>query len=305
MFSSGGSRLIRSLFTEEMTSHLYRNWERRLSERRCPACRDSVTGELVISNKSPDFCGVMAGVRIETNQSGAERIFAWPRHDSSREIITLGEGAVFLKLEYQKVPIFLCSSRDIIDLECALPDGIFDVREHALRAVPIVLYIKWAFAQECWNAPERSACLVIDDPLLKAAYGFVHFRELLSLMQRYKFSSNIAFIPWNWRRSDPQVARLFRENPEHYSISVHGCAHTKAEFGSNDFQILDGKARRALTQMDRHESATGISHDRVMVFPQGVFSEAAMKVPEANRFHRCGKQRHHQRRSRAADNYDC
>jgi len=120
--------------------------------------------------------------------------------------------------------------------------------------------------------------------LLKTTYGFVHFRKLLSLMQRYKFSSNIAFIPWNWRRSDPQVARLFRENPEHYSISVHGCAHTKGEFGSNDFQILDGKARRALTQMDRHESVTGIRHDRVMVFPQGVFSEAAMKVLKGTDF---------------------
>ena len=30
--------------------------------------------------------------------------------------------------------------------------------------------------------------------------------------------------------------------------------------------------------MDRHEAATGLAHDRVMVFPQGVFSEAAMRI---------------------------
>jgi hypothetical protein len=244
----------------------------------------AVAGELIVSKELPDFCSVMAGVRIEMKQSEAEPTLSWPEHDKSTEIITQGKNAVFLKLEYQNVPIFLCTSRDIIDLERALPNGIFDVREHALRAVPLVLYINWAFAQTCWNAPERSACLVIDDPLLKDTYGFVNFRELLSLMQSHVFSSNIAFIPWNWRRSDPQVARLFREHPEHYSISVHGCAHTKAEFGINDFQILDGKARRALTQMDRHESATGISHDRVMVFPQGVFSEAAMKVLKRTEF---------------------
>jgi hypothetical protein len=243
-----------------------------------PCRRDPSIGELVVSNKLPDFCGIMAGVRIKTNQPGAEPAFAWPQDDQSTEIITQGRGAVFLKLEYEKVPIFLCTSRDIIDLEGALPDGNFDVREHALRALPVVLYIKWAFAGSCWDAPERSACLIIDDPLLKTAYGFVNFRELLSLMQRHKFSSNIAFIPWNWRRSDPQVARLFRENLEHYSISVHGCAHTRAEFGSNDSQLLYGKTRRALAQMERHESITGINHDRVMVFPQGVFSEAAMRI---------------------------
>ena len=30
--------------------------------------------------------------------------------------------------------------------------------------------------------------------------------------------------------------------------------------------------------MNRHESITGICHDRVMVFPQGIFSEAAMSA---------------------------
>ena len=30
--------------------------------------------------------------------------------------------------------------------------------------------------------------------------------------------------------------------------------------------------------MNRHEAITGISHDPVMVFPQGIFSEAAMSA---------------------------
>jgi hypothetical protein len=68
---------------------------------------------------------------------------------------------------------------------------------------------------------------------------------------------------------------LFRENPESYSISVHGCDHTRAEFGSPDRQRLYWKAQQALKRMNRHESITGIRHDRVMVFPQGIFSEAA------------------------------
>jgi hypothetical protein len=141
-----------------------------------------------------------------------------------------------------------------------------------------VLYIKWAFEDSCWSAPETNACLVIDDPVLKSTHGFVNFQQLLSLMKRHKFSTNIAFIPWNWRRSAPEVIQLFKENPENYSISVHGCDHTRAEFGSADRQCLYWKAKQALERMNRHESITGIRHDRVMVFPQGIFSEAAMSA---------------------------
>jgi hypothetical protein len=139
-----------------------------------------------------------------------------------------------------------------------------------------VLYIKWAFAETCWNGSEANACLVIDDPLLKPTYGFVNFHQLVSLTKRHRFSTNIAFIPWNWRRSSPEVVRLFRENPESFSLSVHGCDHTRAEFGSSDRNRLYWKAQQALERMNRHGFDTGIQHDRVMVFPQGVFSQAAM-----------------------------
>src|SRR5207248_795176 len=84
------------------------------------------------------------------------------------------------------------------------------------------------------------------DPVLKSTHGFVDFQELLSLMKRHEFSSNIAFIPWNWRRTSPEVARLFRENSENYSVSVHGCDHTRAEFGSADQQRLYWKTQQAL-----------------------------------------------------------
>ena len=233
-------------------------------------------GGFAISDKLPDFCGIMAGIRIAEDDSQVDLIFA--SQDQSIEIISSDRGPVFLKREYEGVPAFLSSGTRIIDIEDDLPDGIFDVRHHVLEAVPPVLYLKWAFAATCWSAPERNGCLVIDDPLLRPTYGFVDYRELLSLMQRYKFSTNIAFIPWNWRRSDSGITRLFRENPEYYSISVHGCAHTGAEFGSDDSEYLYAKIRRALAQMDQHKAATGIAHDRVMVFPQGVFSEAAMRI---------------------------
>jgi hypothetical protein len=166
----------------------------------------------------------------------------------------------------------------VINIAAELTSQNFDVREHFVSAVPLVLYIKWAFAKTCWNAPEASACLVIDDPPLKPTHGLLDFQELSSLMKQHNFSTNIAFIPWNWNRSDPGVVRLFRENAQHFSLSIHGCDHTRAEFGSVSEQRLNWKTQQALERMNRHAAITGIHHDPIMVFPQGIFSEAAMRA---------------------------
>jgi hypothetical protein len=243
------------------------------------AVLDTAVGDVAVSDQLDDFCGVMAGVRVSASKANVDvSLVLNIEKGNAINVISLGDGAVFLKLEYKGVPVFLSTSREIIDIEAELASQNFDVREHFLSAVPLVLYIKWAFAETCWSAPEANACLMIDDPLLKATHGFVDFQELLSLMKRHKFSTNIAFIPWNWRRSAPEVVRLFKENAENYSVSVHGCDHTRAEFGSSNQQRLYWKSQQALERMNRHQSITGIRYDPVMVFPQGIFSEAAMSA---------------------------
>src|SRR5438132_3320502 len=234
-------------------------------------------GDVTVSGHLDDFCGVMTGLRVTASgtKTDADLVLNASKGNAV-SIISMGHGATFSKLDYKGVPVFLSTSREIIDLDAELKSQNFDVRDHFLSAVPLVLYIKWAFAETCWNAPETNACLMIDDPVLKPRHGFVNFQELLSLMKRHKFATNIAFIPWNWRRSAPGVVRLLRENPENYSISVHGCDHTRAEYGSSDPQRLYWKTQQALERMNCHKSITGIRYDRVMVFPQGIFSEAAM-----------------------------
>jgi len=235
-------------------------------------------GDITVSHHLDDFCGVMAGVRTTASKSIADGDFVFKTRAENATIMSVDDGATFLRLECNGVAVFLSTSREVIDIDAELTSQNFDIREHFFSVVPLVLYIKWAFAETCWSTSETNACLVIDDPVLKPTHGFVNFQELLSLMKQHKFSTNIAFIPWNWRRSAPQVVRLFKENPDNYSISVHGCDHTRAEFGGPDRRRLYWKTRRALDRMNRHESITGICHDRVMVFPQGIFSEAAMSA---------------------------
>ena len=234
-----------------------------------------------IANDPDGMCGAMRDLRIHpsatTLRSGD---FFHTDGSSVTSLIAAGNKAAFLKLTFNGVPVFVSSER-LIDVDADLATPNFDVRDHLFSAVPIVSYIRWAFAHSAWRAPETSACLVIDDPLLKARYGFVRYRELLALMKQHRFSTSIAFIPWNWRRSDRKVVKLFKDNPESYSLCIHGCDHTGDEFGTSDRQRLRAVASEAVRRMSLHEKRTGLGHDRVMVFPQGVFSEQA--IPELKR----------------------
>lgn len=232
--------------------------------------------------------GLMAGVRFPLRPGagdGGVPVLRVSGGDTQvAPVLSADAGPVFLETSFRGIPVFVTTAENLINLDGELASGVFDIREHALTALPITLYVKWAFAGMGWDAPEANACLVIDDPLLRQRYGFINYSELLDVMRRHKFATTIAFIPWNWRRSAPDTAALFTSNPAHYSISVHGCNHTAAEFGENDREYLFDKGERALRLMDLHEQETGIHHDRVMVFPHGVFSEAAMAAMKRTEF---------------------
>src|SRR5947208_14277316 len=108
----------------------------------------------------------MSGVRLTATKSKSNgNLVLNTRKGNAINIISLGDGGIFLKREYKGVPVFFSTSREIIDIDTELTSPNFDVREHFLSAVPLVLYIKWSFAETCWNAPSTNACLMIDSPL--------------------------------------------------------------------------------------------------------------------------------------------
>jgi len=71
---------------------------------------------------------------------------------------------------------------------------------------------------------------------------------------------------------------MFKSHPERYSLSIQGCDHTGGEFGTQNVDKLAWKSRQAIDLMSRHEARTGIPYDRIMVFPQGVFSATSLAV---------------------------
>jgi len=122
------------------------------------------------------------------------------------------------------------------------------------------------------------ATIIIDDPPLKENYGYLNYRKLLDLMDKYNFHTTIAFIPWNYNRTDKRIAALFRDRPDRFSLCIHGCDHTWGEFGKTDLKYLDNKIRLATTRMVEHEKRTGVRFDKIMIFPQGIFSNEAVDV---------------------------
>jgi hypothetical protein len=227
--------------------------------------------------------GAIGGLRIHLASATLNTSNLFVVNEGSQSVLIGAANKVaFLKTTWNDVPVFVSSER-LIDIDAELTTPNFDVRDHFFSAVPVVSYIRWAFTHSSWNAPEANACLVIDDPLLRTRYGFLRFRELLALMKQVRFSTSIAFIPWNWRRSDPNVVQLFKDNPNDYSLCIHGCDHTAGEFGTSNKQQLRAIASEAVRRMSLHEQRTGLAHDRVMVFPQGIFSEQAiLELKRAN-----------------------
>jgi hypothetical protein len=247
--------------------------------------RSDRAGKWAVTETLPEFCKSMSGICVPVITKDPEKGFRIDGKDANAVgLISNGGQSAFVRFIHRGVPLFISAEVGVVDIQETLSGRDFDIRQHFLSAAPLILYIKWAFTSSSWQAPETPACLVIDDPLLKPRYGFLKFQRLTDLMRHHNFSTSVAFIPWNWRRNNSRVVRLFKDNPETLSLSIHGCDHTGGEFGSRNIGRLAWKSREALARMRRHHSATGLPHDPVMVFPQGVFSALAMEVLKRSQF---------------------
>jgi hypothetical protein len=141
-----------------------------------------------------------------------------------------------------------------------------------------MIFLRKAFGVGCWHGCDATARLIIDDPLLSKTYGALDFGVLKASMQRLGYGTSIAFIPWNhWRTSRRSAARLL--GPEsNLSICIHGCDHTNREFESGAAAVLAKKAALGMRRMEDHRKRIGTPFEDVMVFPQGMFSRAAISA---------------------------
>jgi hypothetical protein len=238
-----------------------------------------------VTRDFPRMSGPMSGLRVPIDLGPTGGLFFHITHEGEgfQSILAVDQGHVFLKVRWRGVQVYLNVSHGIVDLSSP-SQTYFDVRKAFGDAVPIAMYLKWAFHDDCWASPETSACLIVDDPLLTPRYGFLHFRDTLELMDSHSFTTAIAFIPWNWRRTNPRTAAIFRQRPDRFSLCVHGCDHTNREFAARSTEALNGRIKSAIRRMDALSQTTSIPYDRVMVFPQGAFSPETGRALKLNGF---------------------
>ena len=242
---------------------------------------------LRVSEELVELAGPMAGLDVSARLGREDSILVGDGAGKGSRFttITSANGApVFVRFQRDSVPVFFCTSSAMVDINQPLSRGFYDVKDHFCSIVPLVMFLRSTFRDVVWGPQELGACLMIDDPLLRLHYGFCDFPKLRDLMRRHGFTTNIAFIPWNWRRTSPAAGDFFRNESKLFSVSIHGCDHIGREFGVTSVDVLNDKARLARSRMRNHEARTGIQHDSIMVFPQGVFSSQCPEVLKRNGF---------------------
>jgi hypothetical protein len=235
-----------------------------------------------VSTDFPELCGPMCGLQFQVRTLDKQAAFDLPaRSASSQSIVSCYQGRLLVAVNCRGARLFLSSAADVVDVR-ARCTKYFDVRESFFETVPIVMYAKWAFGM---NAPAAmNGCLIVDDPPLKPRYGFLKYRDIVRLMDEHNFSTTIAFIPWNWHRTDARTVQLFHERPDKLSLCVHGCDHTGGEFAERSTAVLNKRIAIANQRMQLLRRKTGLHHSDVMLFPQGAFSAGAARALKLNGF---------------------
>jgi len=239
---------------------------------------------LSVTDDFREMCGPLSGLEIRVGLSEQDACFLVESQGSQyRRIISGDFGDVFSSVTCQGVRFFLSASSSIVDIDSPATK-YFDVKKHFCPAVPIVLYLLWAFGDLCWTATQTRGCLIVDDPLLRPRYGFLRFSDALELMDRHNFTTSIGFIPWNWHRTNARTMDQFRSRADRLSVCVHGCDHSSGEFAARSSALLNKKAKTAGLRMNQFFSRTSFPPDNIMVFPQGQFSPEAGRVLKLNGF---------------------
>jgi hypothetical protein len=199
---------------------------------------------------------------------------------------TLLQPLLSIRDDQQVAPLFIVTriGQQNLFVASATPQngdspGGEDIVSTFLRVAPEMMFVRYTAGELGWHALHHFANFTIDDPWLRQPYGLLDYEGLLEEMKKHNFHTTIAFIPWNFDRSEPQVVSLFRDHPERFSIAIHGNNHDHKEFTDFRRKPLDiqvGDLKQSLARMEEFRSLTGIPYDRVMIFPHSIAPEGTL-----------------------------
>jgi hypothetical protein len=205
-------------------------------------------------------------------------------HTAAQRIMSVRDGdefvPVFIENMVQRQNLFVAAALPS-DESTSAGEGVVNT---FVETAPAVMFVRYCVGERGWHALHHYANLTVDDPWLRQPYGYVDYEGLLEEMERHKFHTTIAFIPWNYDRSEPAVVSLFRNHPDRFSIAIHGDNHDHKEFTdykSRPLPVQIADLKQSLARMEKFRGLTGIDYDHVMIFPHSIPPEktlAALKT---------------------------
>jgi hypothetical protein len=200
-------------------------------------------------------------------------------HTATQRIMSVRDGdefvPVFIKNMVQQQSLFVAAAVPS-DESSSAEEGVANA---FLQTAPAMMFVKYCAGERGWHAPHHYANLTIDDPWLRQPYGYVDYQGLFEEMERHEFHTTIAFIPWNYDRSEPAVVSLFRNHPGRFSVAIHGDNHDHKEFTdykSKPLLVQIADLKQSLARMEKFRALTGIDYDHVMIFPHSIPPEKTL-----------------------------
>jgi len=258
-----------------------------------------------ISDTAPEICREFSGQTVSYSPDPQlDRALVLAARDDVRVLIssTDDRGATYpilVQIPLGKGSVFAESGEEVSYLEGA-QERCYYCDDNFSRLVPLMMVIRYALGDEVWHRDLNYANLTIDDPSLVEPYLYLSYPGLLQEMEKHDFHTTIALIPANWRETEPEVVRLFREHPDRFSLVQHGNESDGYEFyyyglgGSvitptlafppHPLNEQEVDIDQGLRRMQALERDTGLSFDRIMVFPWGIAPEPTLCLLKARNY---------------------
>lgn len=221
----------------------------------------------------------LVGVTLPCGKGAGDAFFYFERQpEQGRGIETIMDVSIFGGEERYPVFVRAVSPRREVFLLTRSPITPNDEKglAQSLAATfgsfaPAAIFLRHVAGEYGWHTDGYYANLTVDDPWLREPYGNFSYQLALRDMETNGFHTTIAFVPWNFDRSDAAVASLFQKHPDRFSLSMHGNNHDHEEFSEGGtVESYEADIRQGLARMKELSKRTGLEFDRVMVFPHRI-----------------------------------
>jgi len=246
---------------------------------------DSST-DYIVSDSFPEITREFTGLKLSYPAPQTDFAITVSRNSTSNiDIIASATDdsfrlyPVFIRYRKGNGSIFVSGTKYTESLGNTQMKELYNTR-HFSKIVPIMMFLRYSCGDECWHRETDYANLTIDDPFLVEPYGNLEFKGLLTSMETHNFHTTVAYIPWNYDRSTPEVIKLFLGHPDRYSIAIHGNNHDHYKFYNYNKEPLKEQEKdiiEALNRMKEFRKLTGIPYDKIMIFPHGIAPEKTLE----------------------------